>query len=89
MAKKSNKKTAEYIPTPEESKEIEAKIPSIDKQIHDKLETVYNPFKNPKAISIIQQADGNWIGEMNKNGNVVSSRQGDPSSVLAALITHE
>lgn len=68
---------------------VKEPVKPIEEQVHNKLETIYNPFHNPKAISIIQQKDGNWIGEMNKNGNVVSSRQGDPQTVLTMLITHD
>jgi hypothetical protein len=49
---------------------------------------IYDPEVNEKAISIIQQEDGNWIGKMKKFGKVVSSRQGDPMTVLQELITH-
>lgn len=87
MATKKELKADKTVKVPEVP-ETTKFISSIDKQIEDKLDTIYNPFKNPKAISIIQQPDGNWIGEMNKNGNVVSSREGDPNSVLSALITH-
>ena len=48
----------------------------------------YNPNNNPKAISIIEQADGNYIGKANKFGKVVEVRAGDPQTVLVSLITH-
>jgi hypothetical protein len=52
-------------------------------------DSYYNPAKNPDAISIVKQEDGNYIGEMTKHGVVVSARQGDPNTVLTMLITHE
>lgn len=52
-------------------------------------EHIHNPEKNPKAVSIIQQEDGNWKGFMNKNGKVVEARDYDPQMVLQALLTHE
>ena len=48
----------------------------------------YNPSKNEKAISIIQQEDGNWIGEAQKFGRVVTVRTNDPQIVLLGLLTH-
>lgn len=48
----------------------------------------YNPSKNPKAISLILQEDGNWIGTANKHGKVVEVRAGDPNTVLQMIITH-
>lgn len=52
-------------------------------------EIEYNPEKNPNAITIIQQEDGNWKGWMNKHGKVVEVRQVDPLTVLSMLLTHE
>ncbi len=49
---------------------------------------VFNPAKNDKAISIIQQEDGNWTGTMQKFGKVVSAREVKPEDVLLKLITH-
>lgn len=49
----------------------------------------FNPSKNPKAISVIQQEDGNYIGSMWKIDHFVEVRQGDPNTVLSLLITHE
>lgn len=53
------------------------------------MEIEYNPEKNEKAISIIQQSDGNWIGKTQKFGKLVESRSNDPQTVLMELITHE
>ena len=49
----------------------------------------YSPHVNNKAISIIQQEDGNWVGEMNKFGNVVRVREGKPEDALVKLLTHD
>lgn len=49
----------------------------------------FDPYKNPQAISIIQQEDGNWKGWMQKFGKVVEVRMEGPETVLKALITHE
>lgn len=49
----------------------------------------YNPEKNHNAISLIKQEDGNWKGWMWKNGKLLEERQGDPSTVLLLLLTHE
>lgn len=59
----------------------------MSKQTVEEIE--YNPQKNPNAISIIKQPDGNYIGTMNKFGKIVTARQGDPTTVLTMLITHE
>lgn len=50
---------------------------------------LYNPEFNAAAISIIKQADGNYIGKMQKHGKLVEARQGDPHTVLEMLITHD
>jgi len=49
----------------------------------------YSPIENQDAISIIKQKDGNYIGEMHKNGKVITARQSDPQIVLQMLLTHE
>lgn len=49
---------------------------------------IYNPSKNPKAISLIEQEDGNWKGEAFRYGKLVEVRAGDPNTVLTMLITH-
>lgn len=49
----------------------------------------YDPEKNPDAISIIRQQDGNWMGWMQKNGKMVEAREIKPEDVLLKLITHE
>jgi hypothetical protein len=49
----------------------------------------YNPEKNPKAISIIEEEDGNFRGYTQKFGKLVSVRAGKPEDVLVGLITHD
>jgi len=49
----------------------------------------HDPNKNPKAISIIQQEDGNWMGTINKFGKVVNVRDIGPETVLQKLLTHD
>ncbi len=52
-------------------------------------EIEYNPHKNPKAISLIQQEDGNWIGTAQKYSQVITVREGKPEDCLVKLITHD
>ena len=49
----------------------------------------HDPNKNSKAISIIQQEDGNWKGWMQKHGKIVEAREIKPEDVLYKLLTHE
>ena len=49
----------------------------------------FNPESNGDVISIIKQPDGNYIGYTRKNGTLITVRQGDPTTVLTLLITHE
>lgn len=53
------------------------------------MTTDYDPHKNPKAIAIIQQADGNWTAEGQRFGKMVRIRGGAPHSVLEGLLTHD
>jgi hypothetical protein len=48
----------------------------------------FSPYTNDRAISLIRQDDGNWVGYISKFGKVVKVRQGDPTTVLQLLITH-
>ena len=48
----------------------------------------YDPSKNPQAISIIKQPDGNWKGWMQKNGKTIEVREVGPETVLQRLLTH-
>lgn len=47
-----------------------------------------NPLRNPNAVLLEKQPDGNWRGFMMKNGKLVQERQVDPGTVMAMLITH-
>ena len=42
-----------------------------------------------RKITIEEQEDGNWKGYMNKNGEDIEVRAGDPQTVLVMLLTHE
>jgi len=53
------------------------------------LNELYDPSVNIKAISIRQDEDGNWTGTINKNGKIIEVRGGDPTTVLAMLITSD
>lgn len=50
--------------------------------------SMYNPSKNPKVISIIEQDDGNWKGYAFKNKKLTEVRAGDPNTVLLMITTH-
>lgn len=52
-------------------------------------DSIHNPNKNIRAISIVLQDDGNYIGLTQKNGKLIRERAGDPHTVLELLITHE
>jgi hypothetical protein len=52
-------------------------------------EQEFNPYKNPKAISIIEQADGNWKLWGQKNGKMVEIRSGKPQDAVGEFIIHE
>lgn len=49
----------------------------------------YNPHKNPNAIAILKQEDGNYKGFMQRNGIMIEVRQGKPEDCLLSLITHQ
>lgn len=49
----------------------------------------YNPENNPKAISLIEQEDGNWKGFRQKDGKIIEVREVGPETALQALLTHE
>ena len=49
----------------------------------------HNPFKNPDAISIVKQTDGNWKGWTQRFGKVVEVREIKPEDCLIKLLTHE
>lgn len=77
-------------------KQLQGKIAEYEKLLvsphnHNGLDSpsiTTDPNINEKAISIIQQDDGNWIGSMQKFGKVVTARTNDPQTVLQALLTH-
>lgn len=50
---------------------------------------IADPETNEKAISLIQQEDGNWKGWMQKFGKVIEVRDISPDTVLGRLLTHE
>ncbi len=52
-------------------------------------EQEFNPYKNPKAISIIEQPDGNYKLFAQKHGKMVEIRSGTPETAVAEFITHE
>jgi hypothetical protein len=39
-------------------------------------------------ILIVKQADGNWKGYMNRDGNPLTVREIDPYTCLIKLLTH-
>lgn len=49
----------------------------------------YDPNFNSNAISLTKQDDGNWIGEMMKNGTLKTTRQISPEIVLQFLLYHD
>lgn len=49
----------------------------------------FDPLKNPDAIALVKQEDGNWKGYMNKNGVVIVVRAVDPQYALQMVLTHE
>jgi hypothetical protein len=49
----------------------------------------FDPIKNNKAISIIQQEDGNWKGYMQKFGKLIEVRDISPEVVLQRLLVHD
>jgi hypothetical protein len=49
----------------------------------------YSPEINDKAISIIQQEDGNWKGYTQKFGKLIEVRDVGPDAVLQRLLTHD
>jgi hypothetical protein len=49
----------------------------------------FDPNKNDKVISIIQQEDGNWKGYAQKFGKLIEVRDVDPQIVIIRLLTHD
>jgi hypothetical protein len=52
-------------------------------------EQEFDPYKNPKAISIIEQGDGNWKLFAQKNGKMIEIRSGKPQDAVGEFIIHE
>lgn len=52
-------------------------------------EQEFDPYKNPEAISIIKQKDGNFKLWGQKFGKMVELRGVKPEDVVAEFITHE
>lgn len=48
----------------------------------------FNPAHNPDVISLVKQADGNWMGYTQKYGKLVEVRDVGPETVLQLLLTH-
>jgi len=53
-----------------------------------KITNEFNPSVNPKAISIIEQEDGNWKGYAQKFGKLIEVREISPNDCLVKLLTH-
>lgn len=61
----------------------------MEKLTQEELKKIkFSPITNPKVISIIQQEDGNYKGFTQKNGKLIQVREGDPTTVVQALIVH-
>ena len=50
-------------------------------------EQEFDPYKNPKAISIIEQKDGNFKIWGQRNGKMVEIRAGKPEDCLGQFLT--
>lgn len=72
-------------------KNIEALVAKEITDLEAKIEesAQYDPKKNPNAISIIKQPDGNYKGSMQKNGSLIEVREVGPETVVQQLITKE
>lgn len=70
--------------TEEKQKKISVKGKPID-MTHKCL---FNPRDNAKIILLEEQADGNWVGIAQRNGKLVSVREGMPEHALTKLLTH-
>lgn len=67
----------------------EANVPKLQQNVTGNAQIKYDPNQNPRAISIILQDDGNYIGECQKFGRLVSIRDIGPETVLQRLLTHD
>jgi uncharacterized membrane protein (UPF0127 family) len=52
-------------------------------------EQEFSPYKNPKAISIIEMPDGNFKLFAQKHGKMVEIRSGKPQDAVGEFIIHE
>lgn len=48
----------------------------------------FDPYKNPDAIVIIKQPDGNYKLYGQKNGLMIELRTGKPEDALVEFLTH-
>lgn len=48
----------------------------------------FNPYKNPEAISIIKQKDGNWKIWGQKNGKMIELRAIKPEDGIVEFLIH-
>lgn len=62
-------------------------MPYIKSEEYEELLS-FSPRKNPKAIAIVQQEDGNWKGYAQKFGKVIEVREIGPDTVLQMILTH-
>lgn len=69
--------------------EKEVEVSKLKLSLQDKEgDAEFNPSKNPKAISIVQQEDGNYKGYAFKFGKIITVREVKPEDALVMLITH-
>ena len=54
-----------------------------------KTQSLLDPKVNSDVILIVRQPDGNYIGEMQINGKLKTTRQISPESVLQYLLYHD
>lgn len=56
---------------------------------HNSKANEFDPSTNPKAISIIEQPDGNWMGWTQRFGKLIEVREISPNDCLVKLLTHD
>ena len=49
----------------------------------------FNPAKNDKVISIVEQADGNFKIYGQRNGKMIEIREGKPQDALEVFLTYD
>lgn len=52
-------------------------------------DSYWNPTKNPEAISIVKQGDGNYKLWGQRNGKMIELRSGKPEDALIEFLTHD